>query len=202
MRLNGLHKRLMKTLCIIWLISTMLLVTLYFVLIAPNSQKLCKLQQTLDEKQAQLDGVESFQGITKKQKICKKMESLHSQLIKYAICQDDWIQAMPYISTLAEEVGVRNFSSKDISDSKTIKIVDCQYVGKRNLEVSFEASFPVFAKFMSKLETGSPAVFVDKFGISKAFGANEKPTVKMNLSILTSKFKLCPELFADGGGIK
>ncbi len=202
MRLNGLHKRLIKTLCIIWVVSIAILVAFYSMAIAPKSERLCQLQKTLDEKQSQLNGVTDFQNVVKKQQLCETIKSLHDKLTQYAICQDDWIQAMPYISTLAEETGVRNFSSKDTSGSKTIKIANCQYVGKRNIEVSFEADFPVFAKFMSKLETGSPAVFIDKFGISKSFGASGKPAVKMNLSILTSKFKLSPELFADSGGVK
>lgn len=202
MRLNGLHKRLIRTLCIIWVISIAVLVAFYFMAVAPKSEKLSQLEQTFNEKQSQLDDIAEFQNVAKKQQACNKIKSLYDQLTKYAICQDNWIQAMPYISTLAEETGVRNFSSKDTSGSKTVKISNYKYAGKRNIEVSFEASFPVFAKFMSKLETGSPAIFIDKFGISKGFGANEKPAVKMNLSILISKFKLCPELFADSGGAK
>lgn len=202
MRLNGLHKRLIKTLCIAWTISIAILVAFYSMTIAPKSERLGQLQQTLDEKQSLLESITDLGDSEKKQQRCNTIKSLHSELSKYAICQDEWIQAMPYISTLAVKTGVRKFSSKDASDSKATKIEDCRNIEKRNIEISFEADFPVFAKFMSKLENGSPVVFIDKFGISKSYSANERPTVKMSLSILTSKFSLSPELFADSGGVK
>lgn len=189
-----LKKRVLLIFGSIWSASLVLLLGYYFVLIAPCSAKLCEL-----DKQITAITGNAFSENNKKcaDENLKQGQQLHGKVARFVIDQDKWIDMMPYLSDVADKIEVTMFASKDVTGNKMEEIVGCEKLGYKVIDVSFNASFYKFARFINKLEEGDPVIFLTDFTIDRSPDDTNANSVKMELQIFVGKErKEISDLFA------
>ena len=189
-----LKKRVLLIFGSIWLTSFVLLLGYYFMLISPDSVKLSELDKQID---AITGNAYSESNKKTAQENLKQGQQLHGKVARFVIDQNKWIDMMPYLSDVADKIEVSMFASKDVSGDKIEEIADCQKIGFKIIDVSFNSSFFKFARFINKLEEGDPIIFMRDFTIERSPDDTNTNSVKMELQIFVGKEKKeISELFA------
>ncbi len=189
-----LKKRILLIFGSIWLTSFVLLLGYYFIMIAPCSAKLSDLNKQIEA----ITG-NAFSESNKKcaQENLKQGQQLHGKVARFVIDREKWIDMMPYLSDIAEAIEVSMFASKDVSGEKVEEVAECQKIGFKVIDVSFNSNFFKFARFINKLEEGDPIIFLRDFTIERSPDDTNLNSVKMELQIFVGKDrKDISELFA------
>lgn len=184
MKITPLQKKIMKTYTVVWLVSLVVILAFYFAVVSPAQSELNSVNAELAAAQTKLNTALETKSPSTRQKFIDKLEKLHGQLSEFVVGSDNWINIMPYISDVSEENKVKMFASQDVSEGEFSQIPQCEKLGAKSIEVSFNADFPRFASFVSSLERGTPVIFIEDFLISRPSSSNELPSVDMRLNVL------------------
>ena len=121
--------------------------------------------------------------ISKAQQRC---EGLCDQIHRYSLPQKSITDLVFEIGKMAGEVGLSDFSSKNQNNRNVSTVTKSDIVTEGWLAVEFNATFEQFLRFVNRLETTEPVVFVETLMINRATNGQEKHEVKMELSFLAT----------------
>jgi hypothetical protein len=177
----SINRKNLKIAGTIWGIGLTVFVLGYLFIIKPQNSKLDELTNKL-----QKINPESFEA--KKKQLKEQIDSVKVQLDGFAIESED-VQDLASIEifNLAKENNLDAFLIKPWRDREVAAFKRSKYVYGQFIEVSFNATFSEFAKFLNKLERNKSVIFVDSFSITRAKGDNLKHKVDMCLAVLVKK---------------
>ncbi len=182
----SVKKRILIIFGIVWSVSAVMLFGGYYFFVLPQKTEMKSLKDQLEQLQS-VDAKTRFQEKAKQQ--LAHCNDLKKQLSDFIIDTDSWIEIMPYVSNLAQEEDVLDFSSKDISTNKFGNAKDLSKIETKTLSVTFDSSFAKFARYINRLEAGKPVLFVNEFSIERNPDDFEAHAVKMDLQVIIGKNK-------------
>ena len=94
------------------------------------------------------------------------------------------------ISRLAAQIQLAKFSSQSKTEKAFMEIPNCENIGAKYIDVTFEGSFSQFATFLNSLERFEPVIFIDRFAITPSHSQTEdldRHTINMTLAVLVRK---------------
>lgn len=124
-----------------------------------------------------------------RQKIQQRYEEVDHKINCFSVSKDNMTSLVFEIGKMAGELGLSEFSSKNLNSRNVSTVKKSQIVTEQWLAIEFNASFEQFAQFVNRLEKSTPVVFVEKMMIRRADKGQKKHEVKMELSFLATNEK-------------
>lgn len=176
----SINRRNLKIAGVIWGISLIVFVLGYLLVLKPQKSKLDDLTMRQNTEPINYD--------LKKKQLDEQIDNIKVQLGNFVINSEN-IQdlASTEIFNLAKDTNLDAFLIKPWRNKEVPAFKKKKYVYGQFIEVSFNATFREFAKFLNKLEMHEPFIFIDSFSIIRSVGENEKHKVEMNLAVLVEK---------------
>ena len=151
----------------VWAVSVIVLGGGYSLLHAPQQATLLQLKNQCAESQsalvqAQLAAQDQTKAEQKQQ--CEEV----GQLISGLSTQQDAVTELVFeIGRIASELRLSEFSSKNQKQKNYSTVGKSKLVSEVWLDVEFQATFEQFAKFLNRLESHSPVVFVEEISFRR-----------------------------------
>lgn len=185
--MKPIYKRYVRLVAWVWTCCFLLLVCVYFLVLAP--QKKC--EKLLETKLAEIEkmhrSAKKAERPETKLKLSEEMENLRSKLHDFVIDFENSANLTFDISQIANNKKVDSFSIKAKEKNSGSAIRDSKYINESNMVVKFNSEFNQFASFLNALERHRPVVFIDKFAITRSKDDDVGNPVRMNLAFLLRK---------------
>ena len=165
----------------VWAVSVIVLGGGYFLLHAPQQATLLQLKNQCAESQSALVQAQLAAQDQTKAKQKKQCEEV-GQLISGLSTQRDAVTELVFeIGRIASELRLSEFSSKNQKQKNYSTVGKSKLVSEVWLDVEFQATFEQFAKFLNRLESHSPVVFVEEISFRR--GAKDMYEHKASLQL-------------------
>jgi Tfp pilus assembly protein PilO len=181
--INGKY---IKTAGIIWGISLAVFVLAFLFVIKPQMNEKKTLQSKYQEIKAEADTARLNAQDSKRRELQEQIDAMKSQLDRFVMASKDDIQDLvTIVGDMSEGIGLEAFNPW--SGGEIGAFSECKSVFGQSIDVTFNATFDEFAKFLNMLERYKSVVFVDTFSITSSSEENAKHKVEMNLAVLVEK---------------
>lgn len=187
-----------------WAICFVILVVCYGLFQRPQKEILLQTQRQYTESQ-------DFVAVARKavkqdvqDQLQRRIEEADQTVQQFSVAQDNTNGLIFEIGKIANELGVLEFSSKDMpvkqftaaSNAKSGK-EETGDITEAWLRVEFKASFLQFAQFINRLERQTPTVFVEKMTLIRNDEDPLRNGVRMEISFLVREDRNNSVAFAD-----
>lgn len=174
---------------VVWSISLAVLIPVYWFVIQrqfndfENIGKTCE-QLTRDVNEAMFLSSEDAMN-----KFRDQVEAMKNRYSGFVIPSKDNIQTLASleIDRISHELGLEEFHIDPWSSREVAAFSECKYLFGQPIEITFNATFNEFAKFLNKLEGYKSVIFIDTFSITRSKEKDKKHQVKMYLEVLVQK---------------
>jgi Tfp pilus assembly protein PilO len=188
--MNSIIGRYLKITLMIWGISLIFIIPAFVFVLRPQMRKVDNLRQennrlTNEAFAAKLEAEEST-----RQGLQKQIDEMKSQFGRFVIKSKDDIQRLASLEiddNMSNQIGLDTFRIDPLSGGEVRAFKDCKYVYGQTMKVTFNATYPQFAKFLNMLERYESVIFIDTFFITKENNKENKHQIEMNLVVLVEK---------------
>ena len=187
--MSSIIGKYLKITLVVWGISLIFSVPAFWFLLRPQMKKIEVYKHDYNELKNQaftatLEAEESTMRALQKQ-----FDEVKTKYGMFVVHSKDDIQnlASLEIYNMSREIGLDSFHIDPWSTREIAAFSDCKYVFGQPMKVTFNASFPEFAKFLNMLERYKLVIFVDTFSITRENPEDIKHKVEMNLAVLVEK---------------
>ena len=184
--MKHLYKRHCITAGLIWACCFAALMLVYMLVLSPQHKRQIRVKQDLVETRLLYESVHQATQENTRKRLLGELEGLRSRMEDFAVDYKDLANLTFDISRMAAEEKLVSFSMKTRSDFSPSASEDKQ-LRENQIDLSFTAGFNQFARFMSALERHQPAIFVDKFSISRSGRNDGQHQVSINLAVFVRK---------------
>lgn len=182
-----IHKKYLTTAALTWAGCLALFFFVHMLVLSPQKKSKKQLEKQLAEKKQVYDSaLEVAQEETKAQ-LNEQIERLQSKLKDFVINSENLADLTFDISQIASEKKVALFSIINKDDGEGSAIPNCDYIRENYIDINFTAGFNQFATLLNALERHRPAIFVDKFTITRSKNDDSGHKVKMKLVVFVRK---------------
>ncbi len=150
----------------------------------PQKEVLARIESQFNESRQQREVADLASRETVRQKAQQQLDEVQHQIQQYSLPTDDVTALVFEIGKKAAELGLSDFSSKQLDLQKLSTVEKSKHLTEAWLQVEFEASYEQFLQFVNRLEQSTPVVFVEDLVIRRADQGKAKHKVKMELSFL------------------
>ncbi|ARN55718.1 hypothetical protein [Sedimentisphaera salicampi] len=172
---------------LIWAIFAAAISACYFFILMPQARKLDVLYSRLDKKIAKNLVIANADNERAESIMDKRVKEAEDLISEFLIRKEDVNGMIFKFNRLASEANVSNFSASYSPESSYRKVTGFKHIGQGTIRLNFTANFKEFMSMLSKLETYTPVVFVDRFDISEPKMGNEKNNINILLTFYTDK---------------
>jgi len=183
-----IYKKYFKIAALIWAGCFVLILFAYILVVKPQKDNKKRLESVLAErKQMHESALKAAQEETKIQ-LHEQIERLRDRLEDFVIDSENSANLTFDVSQIASEKKIASFSITSSKDSRRVSTIpNCNYIRENRIDVDFTAGFNQFAIFLNALERHRPAIFIDRFTITRSERDYSGPKVSMELVVLVEK---------------
>ncbi|MEJ2648468.1 MAG: type 4a pilus biogenesis protein PilO [Sedimentisphaerales bacterium] len=186
--MNWISGKYVKTAAAIWGISLAVFVLAFLFVIKPQMNEKKTLQTKYQKIKDEAETARRDAQDSTRRDLQEQIDAMKSQLDRFVMVSKDDIQDLATIVVdMSKGIGLEAFNIDPWSGGEIPAFSECKSVFGQSIDVTFNASFDEFAKFLNMLERYKSVVFVDTFSITKSSEENAKHKVEMNLAVLVEK---------------
>jgi len=174
---------------LIWSISLAVLVSVYFLVLQRQFNDYENIKKTCEQLARDVNEARFLSSEEAMNKFRDQIEAMKNTYSGFVIPSKDNIQflASIEIERISHEIGLEEFHIDPWSGREVAAFSECKYLFGQPIEITFNATFNEFAKFLNKLEGYKSVIFIDTFSITRSKEKDKKHQVKMNLEVLVQK---------------
>jgi hypothetical protein len=188
--MNSIVGRYLKTTLGIWGISLIFIIPAFVFLLRPQMRKVDNFRQENDRLTKEALAVKFEAEESTRQGLQKQIDEMKLELSRFVVKSKDDIQRLASLEiddNMSNQIGLDEFRIDPLSGGEIRTFKDCKYVYGQTMKVTFNATYPQFAKFINMLERYESVIFIDTFSITKEKAEESKHKVEMNLVVLVEK---------------
>lgn len=167
-----------------WVVCASILVFTYLFLLFPTQRKLAHVRNRVDSIRGKYDEATEFVTGKYLDKMREQVARLEAQLNKYLVPGEDAKSNAFRISQIAEQSGVKGFSTKYRTSSIATVVDNCPQIDTSRIDISFTGQYKQFVRLINDLERHQPIVLVNSFSIIASDKDDKLNKVKIALTIL------------------
>jgi hypothetical protein len=115
------------------------------------------------------------------------VDKLNRRVFDFAVSWEGADTLALGIVQVANQMGLGSFSMRPRGRQEFEPAPSCDYLGEKQIDVTFTASFPAFAAFMNAMERYRPVLFVETFTILRPQLQSSEPQANLQLVLLVEK---------------
>ena len=175
----------MITMAAVWLVSVTVLGGGYILFYLPQKVELAQITNQCTKAQTELEEAQLAAQDQVKAKQNQRQEQIHQLISSFSTEQDAVTELVFEIGRIAHELGLSDFSSKNNGKQNYSTVGESKVVSEAWLDVDFVANFEQFAKFINRLESNNPVVFIEEIAFQRGSADSNGHKVSLKLSFLT-----------------
>lgn len=169
------------------------LLTYLFVLVPQERLKAQTEEQLAEKKNFSSFAQKAAQEQTRFE-LNEQIDNLDRRLKDFVIQLGDTYNLTFDIDQISNNIKVGSFSQTTTDSEGILPIQGCEYVSKKYIYISFNASFNKFAAFLNALERRQPVIFVETFAITRSRDDSMGHGVDMKLAVLVGREAVAKEI--------
>ena len=178
-------KHLIVKVAVVWDICALALMVFYMGVVFPAQRSARQVNRRLDEITGRYEEACEFVRGKHLEEMRRQVDLLRAELGKYLVSRDEARDNASGISRIAEQAGIKGYSTRYRNSSLIEELDNCLHVGASCVNISWTGDFEQFARLVNELERHRPVVFVDGFLISRPDNpAAEGCQIELSLVIL------------------
>lgn len=172
-----------------WSISLAILIPAYLFVIQRQFNDLENIEITRDGLVRDYNEAKMLSSEEAMNKFYNQLEEMKATYSRFVIPSKDNIQSLASIEIekISKETGLEAFHIDPWSSGEVAAFSECKYIFGQPMDVTFNATFNEFAKFINKLEDYKSVIFIDTFSINRSNEKDKKHQVRMSLEVLVQK---------------
>ena len=173
----------------VWGISLAVFIPVYIFVIQRQCDDLCNIKLQCDNLVEDVSEAKLISSEDAINKINGQIEEMKNLFNGFVIPSKDDIQTLASIEIdkISREIGLEAFHIDPWGSKEITAFSECKYLFGQPMEVTFNATFHEFAKFLNMLERYKSVIFIDDFSITRSIEENKKHQVRMSLGVLVRK---------------
>ncbi len=174
---------------VVWSISLAVLIPVYLLVIQRQFDDFENIEATCEQLARDVNEARLLSSEDAINKFRAQIEEMKNTYGGFVIPSKDNIQSLASleIDRIAQEIGLEEFHIDPWISREVAAFSECKYLFGQPMEITFNANFNEFAKFLNKLEGYKSVIFIDTFSITRSIEKDKKHQVKMNLEVLVQK---------------
>ena len=177
------YKNLVR-LALLWLVLTAFIGLIYFIVALPVRIKISRLQARITVKNKEVRRMVEYVSEENLDHLKKLHEDLRHRLGTFVSNADMVNDSICEISRIAEQVGVRDFKTRQKSFDGFEPVANCQLLSAANVQVECRGTYFQFLKLVNAYERFRPIILIDRFSFHNDGG--KFLVIKMTLTILVN----------------
>ncbi|MCK5174760.1 MAG: hypothetical protein KAR47_15305 [Planctomycetes bacterium] len=193
--MKPIHKKFLVTITILWAMAVATFAGLHFLLLSPQKEAMLLVNEKLAQKVEELEQYQAVGLPGVRIEWDERIETMSANLGQYVANPQNLDRLAFSISRIANEIGVKGFSSKELGEKSYAEMPNYDYIGRSSTSVSFIGTFNQLAQFINALERHGPVVFLDEFTISKVRRVENESQVHIlyNMYVRMENEEVVPE---------
>lgn len=193
--MKPIHKKFLITVTILWAMAVAAFAGLHFLLLSPQREAVRIVDEKLALKAEELDKYKAVGLPGVRVEWDERIETMSANLGQYVANPEDLDRLAFSISRIANEIGVKGFSSKELGEKSYAEMPNYDYIGRSSTSVSFLGTFNQLAMFVNALERHGPVVFLDELTISQVPRLENENQIHIlyNMYVRMEKEDIVPE---------
>ena len=188
MIMNWISGKYVKTAAMTWGACLAVFVLAFLFVIKPQMNDKKTLRDKYDTLKKQAETARLDSQDTARREIQEQIDDMKSQLNRFVMNSKDDIQDLvTIVGDMSKGIGLEAFNIDPWAGGEIPAFSECKSVYGQSVNVTFNASFVEFAKFLNMLERYKSVVFIDTFSITRSSEENAKHKVEMSLAVLVEK---------------
>lgn len=167
-----------------WVVCASILVFAYLFLLFPTQRKLAYVRNRLDSIRGKYDEATEFVSGKYLDKMREQVARLETEINKYLVPGEEAKTNAFRVSQIAEQSGVKGFSTKFRTSSTATVVDNCPQVETSRIDISFQGQYKQFVRLINDFERHQPIVLVESFSIIASDKGDKLNKVKIALTIL------------------
>lgn len=174
---------------VVWGISLAVLIPVYLFVIQRQFDDFENIEKKCEQLTREVNDAMSLSSEEAKNKFNEQLNAMKNSYSGFVIPSKDSLQALASleIDRISYEIGLEEFHIDPWISREVAAFSECKYLFGQPMEITFNANFNEFAKFLNKLEGYKSVIFIDTFSITRSKEKDKKHQVKMNLEVLVQK---------------
>ena len=165
--MKPIHKKFIIAVTLLWAMAVSAFVGLHFLFLRPQEEAIRIVDEKLAQKAEELAEYMAVGLPRVRIEWDERIEKISANLSQYVANPQDLDRLAFSISRIANQIGVKAFSSKELGERSYSEMPNYDYIGQSSTSVSFIGTFNQLAMFVNALERHGPVVFLDELTISQ-----------------------------------
>lgn len=175
------------TVALLWIGCFIVFLLAYLFVLAPQERLKAQTEEQLAEKKNLSRFAQKAAQEQTRFELNEQIDNLDSRLKDFVIQLGDAYNLTFDIDRISNNIKVDSFSQTTTASESILPIQGCEYVSKKYIYISFNASFNKFAVFLNALERRQPVIFVETFAITRSRDNSAGHKVDMKLAVLIGR---------------
>ena len=175
------------TVVLIWTGCFIVFLLAYMLILAPQERLKTQTEEQLAEKKEFSSFAQKAAQEQTQFELNEKINDLDKRLKDFVIQLKEADNLTFVIDQISTNIKVGPIDIESTDKEGILPIQGCEYVSKKYVYISFNASFNEFATFLNALERYRPAIFVETFAITRSRDGSKNHGVDMKLAVLVGR---------------
>ena len=185
--MKSIYRKYFKTGIIFWALCFVVLLLAYFFVLSPQEKLRRETERKLNDTRNLAKLAEEAAEEKNKAKLIELLSDSGNKLKDFVVEPENAANLSLDIGRIPSDVQLNAFSSNFTGSEGTIKTDNYKHIVPRQISVTFNSSFNMFAVFLNTLEMRRPVIFVDTFSITRSGESDSGHKVDMKLAVLVGK---------------
>lgn len=146
-----------------------------------------QLEARLEDIKSQYDLAQAAAKRGDQARIVETVGDLRTRVSDFSVEMEMAPDLVFEIAKLAADAGVQSFAMKPRGRQGLDGVPNCNFIGEKHIDLSFNSRFHRFAALLNTLERYHPVLFIDSFSINRSTYESSDPRVNMELSVMVEK---------------
>ncbi|MHC4206569.1 MAG: GspMb/PilO family protein [Planctomycetota bacterium] len=185
--MKSIYRKYFKIGIIFWAVCFIVLFFSYLLVLAPQEKQRRETDRNLNEKKALAQSATEAAEEKNKAKLIELLTDSGNNLKDFVVDPENAANLPLDIGRIPDDVQLYAFSSNFAGSEGATKTDNYKHIIPRQISVTFNSSFNMFAVFLNTLEMRRPVIFVDTFSITRSSESGSGHKVDMKLAVLVGK---------------
>jgi hypothetical protein len=172
---------------LVWGPCIVLAVLFHLFILAPQMQRVVALEAELVHARGLYSQAIEAAKKENQARLTEAVDNVHNRVSDFVLRLETAPDLAFEIAELARETQVGSFAMRPQGKGGLEALVNCDWIGQKQIDVSFASQFDQFAALLNALERHRPVLFVETFAIRRPQEEATRPRAEMQLAVLVEK---------------
>jgi Tfp pilus assembly protein PilO len=172
---------------LVWGPCLVLAVLFYLFVLAPQMQRVVALEAELVDVRGLYSQATEAAKKENQVRLTEAVDEIHHRVSDFVLRLETAPDLAFEIANLANETQVGSFAMKPQGNGGSEPVVNCEWIGQKQIDVRFTSHYEQFATLLNALERHRPVLFVETFAIHHPLEEATRPQAEMQLAVLVEK---------------